>query len=81
MDVLFVNSRKIFDVIMTEEIKRTTEEVENLRKRLGKLLDNWNKISDGTVSSPYEKGVLKTLEWILGGELPIELPIKNKNRT
>jgi len=64
-----------------EEIKRTAKEVENLRKRLEKLLDNWSKISDGTISPPYEKGVLKTLEWILGGELPIvpiELPIKNK---
>ena len=52
--------------------------MENLRKRLEKLLGNWSKISDGTISPPYEKGVLKTLEWILGGELPIELPIKNK---
>jgi hypothetical protein len=67
-------------VITTEEIKRTSEEVENLRKRLEKLLGNWSKISDGTISPPYENGVLKTLEWMLGGELPIELPIENKTK-
>lgn len=63
-------------------IERTPEEIETFRDELTILLNNWCVISDGAVSPSYEKGVLKTLEWILGGELPIEPPLKTlKNKT